>query len=69
MDIFFQHSLLKKITTDKDQARGYCLCLRSSDTVNFFLPLALLDANTDRPLGLDIRSLKPCLFLRFLCDG
>ena len=47
----------------------YCLCLLSSDTVNFFLPLALLLAKTERPLALDMRSLKPCLFLRFLCDG
>ena len=41
----------------------------SSETVSFFLPLALLRAKTLRPLAVDILSLKPCLFLRFLFDG
>jgi hypothetical protein len=45
------------------------LCLRSSDTLNFVLPLALLLANTALPLAVDIRSLKPCLFLLFRFDG
>ena len=47
----------------------YCLCLRSSETLNFFLPLALLLAKTALPLAVDILSLKPCLFLLFLLDG
>ena len=38
-------------------------------TVNFFLPLALLLARTALPLAVDILSLKPCLFLLFLLDG
>lgn len=41
----------------------------SSEVVNFFLPLALRDANTARPLTVDIRLRKPCLLVRFLFDG
>jgi hypothetical protein len=43
--------------------------LFSSETVNFFLPVALLLDNTFLPFLVDILSLKPCLFLRFLTDG
>jgi hypothetical protein len=48
---------------------NYYLCLASSETVSFFLPLALRAARTLRPLADAILSLKPCLFLLFLCDG
>ncbi len=48
---------------------AYALWLRSSDTDNLFLPLALLDANILLPLAVDMRSRKPCLFLLFLCEG
>jgi hypothetical protein len=41
----------------------------SSLTVNLFLPLALLLANTFRPFFVAILSLKPCLFLLFLLLG
>ena len=41
----------------------------SSETVNFFLPLARRAANTLRPLAVDILSLKPCLCLRLVFDG
>lgn len=51
------------------QAACYALCFGSSETVNLFLPLALLEANTRRPFAELILSLKPCLFLRFLFDG
>ncbi len=47
----------------------YFLCLGSEDTVNFFLPLALLLANTFLPFAEAIRSLKPCLFFLFLLEG
>ena len=47
----------------------YFLCLGSQDTVNFFLPLALLLARTFLPFTEAILSLKPCLFLLFLFDG
>jgi hypothetical protein len=47
---------------------GY-LCVFSSDTVNFFLPLALRAANTLRPFADAILSRKPCLFFLFLTDG
>jgi hypothetical protein len=47
----------------------YDLCLRSSDTLSFFLPFALLLASTALPLAVDILSLKPCLFLLFRFDG
>ena len=43
--------------------------LFSSETVSFFLPVALLLDNTFLPFLVDILSLKPCLFLRFLTDG
>lgn len=41
----------------------------SSETVSFFLPLALRAASTLRPLAVDIRLRKPCLFLLFRFDG
>src|SRR6056297_591259 len=47
----------------------YFLCLGSEETVNLFLPLALLLARTFLPLAVAMRSLKPCLFLLFLLDG
>lgn len=43
--------------------------LFSSETVSFFLPVALLLDKTLRPFLLAILSLKPCLFLRFLTEG
>lgn len=45
---------------------NYRLCFPSLDTDNFFLPLALLFANTALPLADAILDLNPCLFLRFL---
>lgn len=59
--VAFCHTLNNKIETVSNQY--------SSETVSFFLPLALLLDNTLRPLAVDILSLKPCLFLRFLFDG
>lgn len=47
----------------------YFLCLGSEDTLSFFLPLARLLARTFLPLTVDMRSLNPCLFLRFRFDG
>ena len=47
----------------------YFLCLDSDETDNFFLPFALLRANTFLPLAEAILSMKPCLFLLFLFDG
>jgi hypothetical protein len=47
----------------------FYLCLASSETESFFLPFALRAARTLRPLAVAILSLKPCLFLLFLCDG
>ena len=41
----------------------------SSETVNFFLPVALLLARTLRPFADAIRSRKPCLFFLFLFEG
>lgn len=45
------------------------LFARYALTVRLFLPFALLAANTLLPLGVDILSLNPCLFLFFLSDG
>jgi hypothetical protein len=47
----------------------FYLCVFSSETVNFFLPFALRDFNTLRPLADAILSRKPCLFLLFFVDG
>ena len=41
----------------------------SSETDNFFLPLALRNDNTFLPFAVAILSLNPCLFLRLLFDG
>ncbi len=61
-DRFFQTLLFYFQKTD------YLLALASL-TVNLFLPFALLAAKTLLPLGVDILSLNPCLFLLFLSDG
>jgi len=45
------------------------LCVFSSETVNFFLPLALREAKTLRPLADAILSRKPCLLTLFFRDG
>ena len=47
----------------------YFLPRLSSDTVSFFLPLALRAARTLRPLAVDILSLNPCLCLRLVFEG
>ncbi len=47
----------------------YYFLLISSETVSFFLPLALLRAKSFLPLAVDILSRNPCLFLLFLIDG
>ena len=47
----------------------YPFNLSSGETVSFFLPFALRAARTLLPLGVDILSLKPCLFALFLLDG
>ncbi len=47
----------------------YRLCSFLSETVKRFLPFFLRDASTRLPLGVDMRSRNPCLFLRFLTDG
>lgn len=45
------------------------LLARAELMVRLFLPFALLAAKTLLPFGVDILSLKPCLFLLFLSDG
>lgn len=47
----------------------YFLPILSSETVNLLRPFARRRANTFRPLAVDILSLNPCLFLRFLLEG
>ena len=47
----------------------YTLCLASSETDIFFLPLALRWLTTRRPLADAIRLLNPCLFFLFRRDG
>lgn len=59
--IIFKHVLYMII-------KNYLLA-RAALTVKLFLPLALLAAKTLLPFGVDILSLKPCLFLFFLSDG
>lgn len=48
--------------------RAYLLA-RAPLMLKLFLPLALLAARILLPFGVDILSLKPCLFLLFLSDG
>lgn len=57
------------ISKKSSKADDYLLWRGSSDTVSFFLPLALRAANTFLPLAVLIRSLKPCLFFLLLRDG
>ncbi len=45
------------------------LFARAVLTVSCLRPFALLAAKTLLPLGVDILSLKPCLFLFFLSEG
>lgn len=45
------------------------MCVFSSDTVNFHLPLERRAFRTRRPPGVAERSRKPCLLRRFLFDG
>jgi hypothetical protein len=46
-----------------------CRRVYSSDTDNFFRPLARREANTLRPLAVSILLRNPCLFFLFLIDG
>jgi len=45
------------------------LSLSSDETVSFFLPFALREANTLLPFAVDILSLNPCLLALFLLEG
>jgi len=47
----------------------YLLCNLLLETERLLRPFFLLADNTFRPLAVDIRSRKPCLFLRFLLEG
>ena len=47
----------------------FYLCVLSEDTLSFFLPLALLEANTLRPLVDSIFLRNPCLFFLRLFEG
>jgi hypothetical protein len=62
---------MRKIRIDpvNQVKKYYSLSNFSSETVNFFLPLALLAANTLRPFAVAMRSRKPCLFFLFLFEG
>lgn len=57
------------IVKNANRLQDYFLPRLSSETVSFFLPLALRAAKTRRPLAVDILSLKPCLFLRLSFEG
>ena len=46
-----------------------CFSVFSSETVSFFLPFLLREANTLRPFAEAILSRKPCLFFLFLLEG
>jgi hypothetical protein len=48
---------------------SYALCLLSLLTLNFLRPLARREANTRRPVAVDILERKPCLFLLLRFDG
>jgi hypothetical protein len=59
----------KKTPLNIEKKYFYPLSLSSGVTVSFFLPFALREARTLLPFGVDILSLKPCLFALFLLDG
>ncbi len=60
----------RKQLSNRDKTRYYlCFKVRSSDTVSFFLPFLLREANTRRPLAVAILSRNPCLFFLFLFEG
>ncbi len=61
--------IMKKKNVKYCRETDYFLCFGSSETVNFFLPFALLAAITLRPPTDAILVLNPCLFLLFLFDG
>jgi hypothetical protein len=48
---------------------NYDFNLSSEVAVSFFLPLALREASTLLPLGVDILSMNPCLFILFFLEG
>ena len=58
-----------EVYVTKSSYNKYHLCELSSETVNFFLPLALRAEIIDLPLAVDILFLKPCLFVRLRLDG
>ena len=64
-----RHDGLLFYTIEQEILYYFFLPSSSSETVNFFLPLARRAANTLRPLAVDILSLKPCLCLRLVLDG
>jgi hypothetical protein len=54
---------------DQFNTENYTLCLGSSDTEIFFLPLALRADKILRPLADAILVRNPCLFFLFLLEG
>jgi uncharacterized integral membrane protein len=59
-----------KINPFEGSGKDYlCFKVFSSETVSFFLPFLLREANTLRPLAVAILSRKPCLFFLFLREG
>jgi hypothetical protein len=49
--------------------KNYFTPVFSSETVSFFLPVALLLDRTLRPFAVAILSRNPCLFFLFLFEG
>lgn len=52
-----------------ENAKAYRLCLLSDETLTALRPFLLRAFKTRRPLADAMRSLNPCLFLRFRCEG
>jgi hypothetical protein len=67
--LLLRTKLLKKWISPSGLNGNYFLSICSSETVSFFLPFALLEASTLRPLAVAILSRNPCLFFLFRFDG
>jgi hypothetical protein len=57
------------IVNTANELHNIYLPFNSSETVSFFLPLALLLARTLRPFAVDMRSRNPWVFFLLRCDG
>ena len=67
----FTKSVVRDLNKKRDDLLSHLFFyhLSSDDTVSFLRPRRRRAANTRRPLGVDMRSRKPCLLRRLRSDG